>query len=180
MSYNPTFPAEFYAHKALAYHMLFYGSGLVLMFGGLLYLTEFSAPKFLNIAMIGFCVIAVLLTLFGLYEILFPKPLLIIHRYYLVYYHRFSQKTIHYRNIARIEINSGLLGRGRATSPELYFLLITTKEEELISIPLPNTYYQGTLYNPKEIHHLIRQAYNGEKLNYQGVNMGESFGAYTL
>lgn len=180
MSYNPTFPTEFYAHKALAYHMLFYGGVLALMFGVLLYLTEFSAPKFLNIAMIFFSLMAVLLIMISLYEILFPKPSLIIHRYYLVYYRKFSQKTIHYRNIAHIKIDSTLLGHGRATSPELYFLLITTKEEELISIPLTNAYYNGTLYNPKEIYHLIMQAYKGEKLSYQGVNMRESFGAYTL
>ncbi|MDO4426688.1 MAG: hypothetical protein Q4B88_01020 [Moraxella sp.] len=181
MSYNPTFPVAFYSKNRLEYHGL--GSSILLfvlflIIGNL----DNSTPlliKFPINLMIGLSLLSIIFWLYQIFNS--KKPSIVIARYYLNLRRRSRYKTIHYRNIRKIYTISDTIGNGgRALFPEVYYLIIETKDEKTLSFALTNSDYQGTLYNAKEIYHLIAQAHKGEKLSYQGVDMGESRGFYTL
>lgn len=166
MSYNPTFPVEFYNPNR---HLL-----KIVVFGGILdfvFIWGFllsNRNDDLGITIMAMTSIALFsfLTLFAIKKLFFPKPILIINRYYLTYTSFGKHHNIRYTKIKSLTIFS-ILNQNIPSEP-FYFARIIDKNGEQLEIPLPNLEYQGTPYNGKEIYHLIMQAYKGEKLSYQG------------
>lgn len=181
MSYHPTFPVEFYSKNRLEYHGLGYSIMLFLLFL-IIGMPDDNTPLLLKLTINLIIGLSLLSIVFWFYQIFNSnKPAIVITRYHLNLRKGSRYKTIHYRNIHKIYTMSDTLGNGgSALSPEVYYLIIETKDNDTLSFPLTNADYQGTPYNAKEIYHLIMQAYKGEKLSYQGMAMGESRGFYTL
>lgn len=173
MSYNPTFPAEFYEKNG----RMLYTFAISLIFLIVIFkFIHFDDPLGIKIMAIILTIVFIPMALFSLKLLIFPKPTLIIERYQLTTpYFLFWQQSIKYRDIHSFDIES-YVHKGI----EQYIMTMNLKSGEIKSLALTEKDYQGTLYNAKEIYHLIIQAHKGEKLNYQGVDMGESRGFYTL